>query len=160
MTDLATRTIEIAASQIGVTEHPPGSNTGPQVDQYLAAVHCPPPNPWCSALVCWAVQQAANNTGTTPELRFSASALQLFRKNPAYQFRTITPDDVPCIAVHDHGHNKGHTFFVVGLDESTGQLQTIEGNSDKAGSRTGGSVVALNHRTTTDAQLLGFLRIA
>ncbi len=160
---LAQKAVEIANSQMGVTEHPAGSNSGPEVNAYLAAVHVPPGNAWCAGFACWCVQKAAGDLGYgTPEMRFSGSALNLWRRNFDRQISpsALTPDDLPCVVVWDHGGGKGHVGFAVGLDTDTGHLQTIEGNSDAAGSRTGGSVVAQTKRTLSDPQLLGFLRIS
>ena len=130
------------------------------MDQYLAAVGCPPGNPWCSAFVCFSGRQADTELGIPHDLKFSASALALWGLNPHLQFHALQPADIPAIAIHDHGGGHGHVFFVIGVDERTGALQTLEGNSDAAGSRTGGSVVALTRRRVDDAQLVGFLRVA
>src|SRR5581483_5479908 len=36
------------------------SNTGPQVNQYLAAAGVPPGNPWCASFVTWSLGQAGH----------------------------------------------------------------------------------------------------
>lgn len=43
-----------AVTQLGVTEHPPGSNDGPQIREYRRSV-APglPPGPWCMYFVHW-----------------------------------------------------------------------------------------------------------
>jgi len=47
--------IDIAASQIGVVEHPRGSNRGPEVDEYISTTGLDPTEdsyPWC---VCFCI---------------------------------------------------------------------------------------------------------
>ena len=36
------------------------SNTGPQVDRYLAAAGVAPGNPWCASFVTWSLEQAGH----------------------------------------------------------------------------------------------------
>lgn len=45
----ADQIIAEARKHLGEHEIPPGSNRGPQVDQWLDRVHCPRGNPWCAA---------------------------------------------------------------------------------------------------------------
>ena len=55
----ATQTVlRLVKSQIGVTEHPPGSNSGPQVNLYLSSVGLPPGAPWCAAFVSYILDKA------------------------------------------------------------------------------------------------------
>lgn len=46
-----------ALSHVGEKEEPFGSNTGPQVDQYLANVGLPPGLAWCAAFACTMVKE-------------------------------------------------------------------------------------------------------
>lgn len=157
--ELARAAAAIANGQVGVTEQPHGSNSGPMVDKYLACVGQPPGNAWCAAFVCWCILEAADQLGARPSLLKSASALKLWKRNPHLQLPVseLTPDEIPCVAIWDHGGSKGHTGLVVGMDRD--HLVTIEGNSDASGSRTGGSVVAQTKRRLDDPQLVGFVRI-
>lgn len=50
--------VGLCRSQLGVGEVPSGSNSGPQVNQYLASVGLPPGNAWCAAFVYWIYQSA------------------------------------------------------------------------------------------------------
>ena len=40
--EISMEAINVALSQVGVMENPPGSNKGPEVNEYLASVDCPP----------------------------------------------------------------------------------------------------------------------
>src|SRR5262249_7527495 len=58
------RALAAAESQIGVTEQPPGSNDGPQIAQYRAAVAGSYAGaPWCAYFVSWAAAQAGAPIG-------------------------------------------------------------------------------------------------
>src|SRR5438270_7940578 len=76
---LGTATLEVAVSQLGVMEQPPGSNSGPVVNQYLASVHCAPGSFWCMAFVNWCFVKAAHDKSMA---------------NP-------WPDDASCVSVWD-----------------------------------------------------------
>ena len=56
---LGAAALGIAESQKGV--HEIGStNTGPQVDHYLAAAGVAPGNPWCASFVTWSLEHAGH----------------------------------------------------------------------------------------------------
>lgn len=62
-------------------------------------------------------------------------------------------------AARGHSPRDRYLYLAVGLDETTGHIQSVDPNSNPKGSREGGGVYALNIRTLDDAQLLGFIRI-
>jgi hypothetical protein len=148
---LAEATIEYAKSQVGVQEHPKGSNAGPEVERYLAFVNLPPGKAWCAAFVSYCVGTSAADLSTTSTLKPSGGALALYFKNRPL---AIDQPEPPCIGVIDHGHGLGHTFFI----ESTGgtSCHTIEGNTDPEGGREG-YMVAERDRETAD--ITYFIRI-
>lgn len=156
--DLASKAIEIARTQVGVEEVPRGSNRGPAVDEYLRSVGLDSSRAsyaWCAAFCSWSIAQAAKALGIKPQFRGSAGALRLLEKNPGLILDTPVPNS---IFVMDFGKGKGHTGFVYAIDPDGEKLWTVEGNSDSAGSRTGGSVVLLDTRRVS--KCAGFLRIA
>lgn len=60
---------QIYTSQIGIREK--GTNSVPEVDQYLRYVNLPKGNPWCAAFVCWVYGRAGignPRTGWSPAL--------------------------------------------------------------------------------------------
>jgi len=155
---LAEKAIEIASAKLGVKEVPAGSNRGPDVDVFLRAVHLDAAKgsyPWCAGFVCWAVQQAAAASGVSPTFRSAASVVSLRDHN---QSLTLSDPEPGCIFLHFVEGPKlhGHTGFVIGV-RPDGSLDTLEGNTDGAGSRTGGCVMR-QHRPAGYAQ--AFLRIA
>lgn len=57
--------LNIARTQLGVKEHPPGSNWGPRVKTYLASAGIKSPAPWCAAFVTYCLTRAGYHV-TTP----------------------------------------------------------------------------------------------
>lgn len=136
---LAEKTLEIALTQVGFHEQPFGSNSGPEVDEYLRSVHLPPGNPWCAAFVGWCFTEAVKVVGGPPWFRPSGGAIQQYFTN--VHLAIDSPGDQPCIFIKegsDHVH--GHTGFVIRV-RPDGLFDTVEGNSNSAGARNGDSVV-------------------
>lgn len=132
--------LNIALGENGQREDPPKSNRGPRVDVYLYSVGLDPAQdsyPWCAAFVSWAIREAMLKLGGPYRWRGSASVANLLKKNRDLAAIIPQPGDV-FIHLGDDNHN--HTGFVtaVGAD---GALATFEGNTDRAGSRTGGQVM-------------------
>lgn len=151
MTALAAEALRLARAAIGTTEHPAGSNRGPEIDAWLRGVGIDPEKgtpkdrEWCAAFLSVTVANAAAalglpSAGRAQSWMFSGSASchRLIERNPLLLIQAPEPG---CIFVHigDDGH--GHCGFVESI-AAGGALETIEGNSDAHGSRTGGSVVA------------------
>ena len=57
---LGAAALQIANGELekGVREH--GTNTGMEVDKYLASAGVPPGNPWCASFVTWSLEQAGH----------------------------------------------------------------------------------------------------
>jgi len=144
---LLAKALEVADSQIGVMEKPPGSNRGPEVDKYLRLVGLDPAAgsfPWCAAFVYFCFDQASQELDETNPVVKTASVLDHWNKagrqgitrilqseavsNPAL----VTPGQIFILST---GGGSGHT----GLIESVngGKLVTIEGNTNVGGSREG-----------------------
>jgi hypothetical protein len=138
--------LDTARSQIGVMEKPPGSNRGPQVDEYVKRVGLNPAGAfaWCAAFVYFCFDEAAVllaranpvvKTGGVLDHWAKAGARGIKRvmavravQNPAL----VQPGQ---IFVIDTGRGTGHTGLV--LEVLGGKLVTIEGNTNDGGSREG-----------------------
>lgn len=158
-TDLARKAAELASHDVGIREH--GQNDGPRIRRYMYTVGIRPPLPYCAAAVSTWIHEAAQSLDMPEDPQFmpSASALRMLAKNTklAFEPETITAQDVPCIGIINHDGIHGHAFLIVGLDERTNLLQTIEANSNGNGSREGQGVYALDIRHPN--QLMGCIRI-
>ncbi len=140
--------IEVAKSQIGVSEEPKGSNWGDQVKKYLAAVHIDFPAAWCAAFVVWCHDQA----GIT-DIPHTGGVLDLWNKSHAdHAVTTPQPGDV---FILDYGKGKGHTGLVESVSGEI--LNTIEGNTNDEGSREGYEVA---RRSRPVSSVKGFLRFS
>ncbi|MGH8175579.1 MAG: CHAP domain-containing protein [Steroidobacter sp.] len=170
---LSLQALAVAASQIGVREQPEGSNSGPQVDRYLASVGVTPRvgpaanRAWCAAFVYWCYQTASRSLGAVNPVvktggvlrhwdlaRANASAKR-HRKQQAIQDPGLVKPGF--VFVYDFGRGLGHTGIVERLDN--GRLITIEGNIDdaKTPGREGVGVFRTERRKITDKLLVGFV---
>lgn len=140
---IVTRSLQIARAQLGV--HEAGTtNTGPQVDQYLSAVHLPPGQPWCAAFWYWCIRHAALELHETVPVICSGSCRQIATWGEAHGLLDSTPqvgDAFLRWATVDGIYRAAHIGHVVEVDGQ--HFHTIEGNSNTSGEREGTSVVSL-----------------
>lgn len=135
--------LNIAQGEDGEKEDPPGSNRGPRVDVYLRAAGLDPEAgsyAWCAAFVTWAVREAILRAGGPFRWRGSPLVANLLKRNRPLAVVIPQPGDV-FIHLGDDGHN--HTGFVA-IPNADGSFASFEGNTDRAGSRTGGRVMHQN----------------
>jgi hypothetical protein len=144
---LLSHVLEVAASQVGVMEDPPGSNRGPQVDQYLRAVGLHPAAgsfPWCAAFVYFCAQQAGQDLGRPNPMIKTAGVLEHWSEAGTRRIPRVLPEQASenptlvkpgQIFLLSTGGGHGH----MGLIEQVkgGKLLTIEGNTNDGGSREG-----------------------
>lgn len=153
---LAAAALRRAETELGraVREDPPGSNRGPEVEAYLAAVGLGPGHAWCAAFVYWCVAEAAREAGLANPLPRTGGVLELWRRARKAGLPCLAARDAQSrpelvgkgmIFIMDFGAGKGHTGFVAGLAD--GRLATVEGNANDGGSREGIGVFALTRRT-------------
>lgn len=165
---LLAQAIAVASTQIGQMEVPVGSNRGPMVDQYLTSTSVsltgsPDSRPWCMCFVYWSFLQGAIQLHRNTPLPKTAGCLDHWNKANANE--KITAAEALAkrslvkpglIFILDFGHGLGDTGIVEAVLPSGG-LQTIEGNTNIDGSRSGVGVFRLTRRKLTDATLKGFV---
>jgi hypothetical protein len=146
-TPLHTAVLEVAGSQVGVMEEPPGSNRGPKVDVYLRSVGINPAAgsfPWCAAFVYWCFQQASKNLAVSNPAIRSAGVLDVWNRagsSGVPRISSIEAQNEPglvkpgMVFVLSAGAGNGHTGLVERVDGVV--LTTIEGNTNTGGSREG-----------------------
>jgi hypothetical protein len=165
---LAALALEIAMSQLGQREMPKGSNCGPMVNKYLAAVGLKPGYAWCQAFVNYCYEVAAKKLGIPEPVINTAGVLDCWN-------RTSVSKKVMLVeAMRRHelvepgmqfilklGDTSGHTGLVVNAMPPTNKgavlFETIEGNTDDAGGREGYKV-ARRLRSFDGKGLLGFIK--
>lgn len=151
MTKLGDGALQAARSQLGQSEEPKGSNRGPMVDRYLAAVGLDPGYAWCAAFVYWCHEQAAAIAGTDNPVPKTGSVMKLYAAGVGN--RALTPKSGD-IFIMDYGKGTGHTG-IVELVNGNGTITTIEGNTNDEGGREGYEVA---RRTRPLSKIVCFLR--
>lgn len=75
--------LEFAATQIGVMEHPLGSNRGPEVDEYVRSVGLDPKGKfaWCVAFTFFCFEKAAGKLGRSNPMVRTAAVLVTIEGN-------------------------------------------------------------------------------
>lgn len=150
---LFVKVLEIASSEVGVMEDPPGSNRGPRVEQYLKSAGCLPGDPWCASFVYWCFNEASKSLGLTNPLVRTGSCMTHWSNTPGRKISHSKAMNNPqlvkpgFIFIIDHGNWKGHTGIVKTAEN--GYINTIEGNTNIAGSREGLGVAELQRKIIT-----------
>lgn len=147
MSAFTERLVLTALAEVGVKETGT-SNRGPRVDEYQRATWLDEKDwgAWCAAFVCWCVRSAMNleKIRETPGFKRpqTAGAFDFERWSLAQDNTTQTAKPA------GHSIQRGDlvifTFSHIGIATSgvdeDGNFHTVEGNSNSAGSRTGGMV--------------------
>ncbi len=162
---LACTALEIAKGQLGQSEKPAGSNSGPMVNEYLRAAGLKPGYPWCQAFVYWCYEEAAKWLGIQNPLLRTAGVhdcwnrtsagkhiVKIPKANALLHPEQIGPGDQVILFLSDA---EGHTGIVEAVKGNL--LYTIEGNSNKNGSREGYEVVR-HTRNLDDKVLQGLIK--
>lgn len=154
MSSLVEKTLQIALSQfqLGVEEQPKGSNSGPQVNEYLKSVGLGAGYSWCMAFVYWCVLRAAKELNLRHPLYKTGGVLKMWNECP--NLRISTPV-VGSIFIMSLGKGMGHTGFVESFDERF--IYTIEGNTNAMGSREGYQVAK---RKRLRSSIKGYLKFS
>lgn len=124
------------SSQIGILELT-GNNDGKQVEAYLKYVGLSKGNPWCAAFVCWVLGQ---NNVPNPKSGYCPS---LFAKEDQVWKRTSKTNSLPLpgdvFGIYFPEKKRiAHVGFVDSWTHKT--VNTVEGNTNDAGSREGDGV--------------------
>lgn len=163
---LVAAALAVAETQVGVTEAPPFKNTGEQVGEYLQSVGLGQGYHWCAAFVHWCFAQAAKELGVANPLPKTGHCMTHWREAGARGVRRITAEQAHAdpsllmpgqVFIMHYGADKGHTGFVASVQG--GLLETIEGNTNTAGSRNGDGVYRKLQRRIEDINV-GFIDYA
>jgi hypothetical protein len=162
---LAAIIADLAAREIGVSEHPRGSNRGPRVDEYQAATWLQKKHwgAWCASFVCFIVREAikhCSESGGTYTFKRprTAGAFDLARWSREQDKSTQTKDqpgrDIARGDIVIFGFS--HTGFAVGPPDKSGHVICIEGNTDPKGGREGWGVFQRRRHISTIATRIRF----
>ena len=148
--NLLREVVNVAVSQVGMMESPPGSNKGPQVNKYLQSVGCVPGLFWCAAFVYWSFEQSAKKLKKTNPLIRTAGCIDHWNKTKGKKIPVRNAVNNPSILkpgqifILDHGSGMGHTGIIEKVEG--GFIKTIEGNSNPLGSANGIGVFQLQRK--------------
>lgn len=144
---IASTLVKIALAEVGV-EEVNGTNCGPRVNEFKAATNLPATKawPWCAAFVCWCVREAMAAEGVKETKTFKRP-----KTAGAFDFKnwSLAQDDSTSTkSPHRNDIQAGdiviftfsHIGIATGSPTADGMVPTVEGNTDKKGSREGGGV--------------------
>uniref|UniRef100_A0A6M3KXR1 Peptidase C51 domain-containing protein n=1 Tax=viral metagenome TaxID=1070528 RepID=A0A6M3KXR1_9ZZZZ len=149
--------VAVARGQVGVREMPVNSNEGPQVEAYLRSVGMGPGRAWCAAFCYWCIREAwwwdhfgqdppYIKTAWTPSIWSWAQKQGLdYWASPADVHLGRDVPDGALFLLHGHvgGESKPrvkHVGIVEHYNPADQVVNTLEGNTNPAGSREGGGV--------------------
>jgi len=133
--------LNIAISQVGVMEDPPGSNRGKKVEEYLASVGLGGGYYWCAAFVYWCFQNASDKIGKRNPVLKTGHCMTHWRDTSAKKILTADAINKPSlikpgqIFLINTGGSYGHTGIIESIEG--GFIHTVEGNSNPQGSSNG-----------------------
>ena len=147
MSAFTERLVTVALDEVG-TKEVGSSNRGPRVDQYQAATWLDKKDwgAWCASFVAWCIREAMR----LEDIR-ETSGFKRPRTAGAFDFEkwSLAQDDTtstrkPCGRDIRRGDlvvfSFSHIGIALGPPNSKGYIQTVDGNSNAKGSRTGGMV--------------------
>ena len=159
--------IEIATGELGV--HEVGNNAGARVEEYQKAVdNRAQHESWCMAFVQWCIKQAEQETGIRLDMLRTEHCLTLWNWAKQHRYthtglgdEYAQPGD---IMIMQHGDTtSGHTGIVTSAAPGVLVVNTIEGNTNRAGSSNGDGVYRKTRTITgpnAGLHILGFISIA
>ena len=147
MSAFTERLVLTALAEVGVKEVG-STNRGPRVDEYQRATWLDQKDwgAWCAAFVCWCVRGAMNleKIRETAGFKRPQTAGAFDFENWSLKQDNTTQTAKPAGRAIQRGDLVIFTFSHIGIatssPDSEGNFHTVEGNSNSAGSRTGGMV--------------------
>ena len=133
--------LNIAQSQIGVMEDPPGSNRGNRVEEYQNSVGIAAGTFWCAAFLYWCFQKTSENLNKRNPVLKTGHCMTHWNKTPGKKIAAADAVNKPILIKPGHifiintGGSHGHTGMVEKVEG--GFIHTIEGNSNPSGSSNG-----------------------
>lgn len=114
--------LQVAESQVGVTEQPPGSNDGPQIAQYRTAVQGAYAGaPWCAYFVSWCAREAGTPIGDQGQGLGSVAGITDWASRTGRLTQTPAPGELILFGTEHVG--------IVKSVNADGSLTTVEGNA-------------------------------
>ena len=141
--------VRLAKGEIGVSEVD-GTNCGERVNEYKAATWLDSEKgwPWCAAFICWLVREAIEKESVLFDRPQTAGAwdFENWAKKQEDKgvelYKPVKSGNKPYVRAGDIVvFQFSHIGLAISEENKSGYIQTIEGNTNGAGSREGGSVL-------------------
>jgi hypothetical protein len=114
--------LQVAETQVGVNEQPPGSNDGPQIAQYRTATQGAYAGaPWCAYFVSWCAREAGTPLGAQGQGLGSVSEITDWARSTGRLTSTPAPGELILFGTEHVG--------IVKSVNADGSLTTVEGNA-------------------------------
>jgi hypothetical protein len=114
--------LQVAESQVGVTEQPPGSNDGPRIAEYRTATEGAYAGaPWCAYFVSWCARQAGAPIGDHGQGLGSVAGITDWARATGRLTQTPAPGELILFGTEHVG--------IVKSVNADGSLTTVEGNA-------------------------------
>ena len=114
--------LQIAETQIGVTEQPPGSNDGPEIARYRTATEGAYAGaPWCAYFVSWAAAEAGAPIGDRGQGLGSVAEITAWARSTGRMTTTPAAGELILFGAEHVG--------IVKSVNADGSLTTVEGNA-------------------------------
>lgn len=144
-----------ARSQIGVSEHPAYSNRTPYTAWYGLV------GPWCAMFVSWCFASVGSPLAITTAKGFAYCPFGVRWAKDNGCWRDVHSGYVPKpgdVIFFDFIGRPSHVGFVAEKGRmADGRVHTIEGNTNGAGSRTGGNV--MEHYRSVAGGIIGYIEV-
>lgn len=148
----AEQVLALAAQQIGTAENPPYSNKVKYSDWYGLT------GPWCAMFVSWVLHHAGYpiEISSSKGFAYCPSGVKWFKDHGRWAGRKTKPEPgwVIFFDFPNDGVNRPSHTGLVEAPLADGRVATIEGNTNGAGSRDGGSV--MRHRRSVAGGIIGY----
>lgn len=139
--------IKVARAEVG-TKEVGSTNRGPRVDEYQRATGNDVKDwgAWCAAFVCFCIREAMAQSGIkeTPGFRIPRTGSAFGFEKWSLAQDSTTQTRKPAGSDIKRGDlviwSFSHISIALGPPDASGMLQTVDGNSNAKGSRTGGMV--------------------
>lgn len=140
---LVKKILALARDEVGVREIG-NTNYGKRVNEYKSATNLDSTQgwPWCAAFICWLFREAMKGSSYSFKRPTTASAwaFENWAAEQDMSVRTKKPHNGDIVAGDIIIFTFSHIGLAISAPDKNGMVQTIEGNTDDAGSREGGGV--------------------
>ena len=136
----AKQVIDIAKSQVGVSENPPGSNRCEYNRWYYGHDVTGPDYPWCAVFISWLFRSEQT---LCPKTASCVNMLSYFQQR-GQLVKNPQAGDIVFFKYSTNNRKTNHVGLVVSVSDNGKIINTIEGNTSQTSADNGGKVMQRN----------------